>query len=264
MNALALAYFEPSRAKYWAMALVGLRQRSQGRAALPIRALFYVLILVIFSRIWSAIVPNAGDYVWYLAVADWVTLIQPRLFDSIQRDVRSGDVACMLGRPISYLGAKLAETFGELVPSFVVLALVGMVTAYALAGGWPSEPLGLFAALVLGLLASVLWQLANAWIGLCAFWLDDCTPVYWLWQKAAFVLGGLFVPLTLYPAWLQTLAGWSPFSAMIAGPASMVLRFDLELFVLLVAKLGASIVLAWHIVSFTYRRALRAIEVGGG
>jgi len=263
MTALALT-FEPSRAKYWAVALIALRHRSQARAALPLRALFYVLLLLIFSRIWSAVVPNAGDYVWYLAVADWVTLVQPRLFESIQRDVRSGDLACLLGRPISYLGSKLAEAFGELIPNIVVLGLVGALTAYTLAGGLPREPVGLFAALLLGLLASVLWQLANALIGLSSFWLDDCTPLYWLWQKAAFVLGGLFVPLALYPGWLQTLAGWSPFSAMIAGPASMVLRFDLELFVLLVAKLGASIVLAWHLLQFTYRRALRAIEVGGG
>jgi ABC-2 type transport system permease protein len=263
MTALAIP-FEPSRTKYWAVALIALRHRSQARAALPLRATFYVLLLLIFSRIWSAVVPNAGDYVWYLAVADWVTLIQPRLFDSIQRDVRSGDLACLLGRPISYLGSKLAEAAGELVPSFVALGLVGAVTAYALSGGWPHEPLGLFAALVLGLLASVLWQLANALIGLSSFWLDDCTPLYWLWQKASFVLGGMFVPLALYPAWLQTLAGWSPFSAMIAGPASMVLHFDAGIFVLLVAKLGASIVLAWHVLQFTYQRALRAIAVGGG
>jgi ABC-2 type transport system permease protein len=263
MTALALP-FQPSNAKYWAVALIALRQRSQGRAVLPIRALFYLLILVIFSRVWSAVVPNAGEYVWYLAVAEWVTLAQPRLFESIQRDVRNGDVVCLLGRPISYLGSKLAEAFGELIPNLVLLALVGAVGAYVIAGGWPSEPLGLFAALGLGLLASVLWQLCNAWIGLSAFWLDDCTPLYWLWQKAAFVLGGMFVPLELYPGWLQTVAGWSPFSAMIAGPASMALRFDLEMFGLLALKLGASIVLAWHVVQLTYRRALRAIEVGGG
>jgi ABC-2 type transport system permease protein len=263
MTALALT-LQPATNKYVAVALIALRQRTQARAALPMRAVFFALILVIFSRLWEAIVPNPGDYVWYLAVADWVTLMQPRLFDSIQRDVRSGDVTCMLGRPISYLGTKLAEACGELIPAFIVLALVGCGLAYLLSGGLPREPVGLLAALVLGLLGSVLWQLISAWIGLCAFWLDDCTPLAWLWQKAAFVLGGMFVPLTLYPEWLRTVAAWLPFSAMIGGPASMVLHFDLTLCGLLAAKLVASIVLAWHGLRFTYGRALRVIELGGG
>jgi ABC-2 type transport system permease protein len=165
---------------------------------------------------------------------------------------------------MSYLGTKLAEAAGELVPPFVFLGFVGCAVAYLLSGGWPHEPAGLLAALVLGLLASVLWQLCGAWIGLSAFWLEDCTPLYWIWQKLSFVLGGMFVPLALYPDWLRTLAGWLPFSAMIGGPASMVLHFDAGLCALLTAKLLASIVLAWHGLRFTYARALRAVVVGGG
>ena len=263
MTALALP-LSPARNKYLVIASIAFRQRAQARAALPVRALFYALILLIFSRLWAAVVPNAGDYVWYLAVAEWVTLIQPRVFESIQRDVRSGDVACMLGRPVSYLGTKLAEAAGELIASLLFLALCGFGLAYVLSGGLPHEPLGLFAALLLGVLASVLWQLCCAWIGLSAFWLEDCTPLYWVWQKLSFVLGGMFVPLSLYPEWLRTLCGWLPFSAMVGGPASMVLHFDAALFALLLAKLCASIVLAWHGLQLTYGRALRAIAVGGG
>ena len=48
--------------------------------------------------------------------------------------------------------------------------------------------------------------LSTAAIGLSAFWIVDTSPVYWIWQKLAFVLGGLLLPLELYPDWLRALA----------------------------------------------------------
>jgi ABC-2 type transport system permease protein len=148
--------------------------------------------------------------------------------------------------------------------SALVLGAVGMTTAFLLSGGLPREPIGLLAALLLAALGSVFWQLCSAIIGLTSFWLDDCTPLGWLWSKASFVLGGMFVPLELYPNWQRVLAGWSPFSALIAGPASMVLHFDPVLALLLALKLAASIALAAHGLRFTYARALRAVNLGGG
>lgn len=262
MTTLALTW-RPIESKYVEIAKVALRARASERAVLVLRSAFYVLILMVFSRLWAAIVPNSGDYVWYLAIAEWATLAHSRTFQSIERDVRSGDVTCMLARPVSYLATKLAEGAGELVTSLVVLAVVGSSTATVLAGA-PHDPVGLVAAVGLCLIGAVFTLLCSAWIGVTSFWLQDCTPLYWLWQKLMFVLGGMFVPLALYPGWLRTLAEWSPFSAMLGGPASMVLRFDPALAGLYALKLIACCVLAWHGMQWTYRRALRELELGGG
>jgi ABC-2 type transport system permease protein len=61
-------------------------------------------------------------------------------------------------------------------------------------------------------------------IGLLAFWIEDVTPVFWVWQKLLFVLGGLMLPIGLYPAWMQRLAGLTPFPVILAWPASFVLQ----------------------------------------
>ena len=45
---------------------------------------------------------------------------------------------------------------------------------------------------------------------LLAFWLQDVAPVYWVWQKLMFVLGGLMLPLELYPAFIQRAAAFTP------------------------------------------------------
>ncbi len=74
-----------------------------------------------------------------------------------------------------------------------------------------------------GLAASAL---VTAWylgIGLLAFWLQDVAPVYWVWQKLMFVLGGLMLPLELYPVFIQRAAAFTPFPTLLAAPASFML-----------------------------------------
>jgi ABC-2 type transport system permease protein len=265
MSALTLAAWRPAtRSKYVAVGLVALRQRLSERSILIARASFHVLVLVIFARLWAAVLDDARQHIWYLAVAEWVLLSQPRLFAEIERDVRSGDVACALARPTSYLWVKLTEGAAEMLLAMLVLGLTGGAAAFVLAGGWPVDPVGLLAAVLLGLLGGTFWLLCSAAIGLCAFWLQDCLPLYWIWQKAAFLLGGLFLPLELYPGWLRTLALATPFSAMVNGPARMVFGLDPVLATLLAVKLLASIVIAWLVLDVIHERALRTLSLNGG
>ena len=67
------------------------------------------------------------------------------------------------------------------------------------------------------IVAGVVSVFFHAAIGCAAFWLQDASPVYWIWQKFNFVLGGLILPLSLYPEWLQKVAYLSPFSALLNG-----------------------------------------------
>jgi ABC-2 type transport system permease protein len=221
--------------KYRALGLLSIRQRLSERAVLWGRILFYFIILFIFSRVWRAILmapgaePSIGgarqtlaSYVWYLALTEWIMLSQPSLYLDIESDVRNGDVAYQLSRPISYVGSKLAEGVGELLLRLAVLGVCGLVFARLFSGQWPSlERLGV-AALV-GVLASGVLLLSYAAIGLTAFWIYDCTPVYLIWQKLCFVLGGLMLPLGIYPQWLRAVAVHSPFPALLYGPGQLLM-----------------------------------------
>jgi ABC-2 type transport system permease protein len=230
----------PSLAKYLGVALLGARQRLEERAALYGRILFYFLILLIFTRLWEAVLgsgtaaagvgaqQDAASYVWYLAVTEWIMLSQPTLHLDIEADVRNGDVAYHLARPMSYAGAKLAEAFGEMAVRWVVLGASGVLFARLLSGQWPSAA-GLGLAGLVGCLASVVLLLSYAAIGLSAFWIHDCTSVYLIWQKLCFALGGLMVPLSIYPDWLRQLALCSPCAALLYGPGQLMMAPDWSL-----------------------------------
>jgi ABC-2 type transport system permease protein len=60
-------------------------------------------------------------------------------------------------------------------------------------------------------------------IGLAAVWAGAAAPLFWIWQKLLFVLGGMLIPLALYPEPLRTVARASPFAAMLFVPGSLAL-----------------------------------------
>ena len=252
-----------------AIAAASARQSLGMRAEILGRVAFYAAILLIYSRLWRAVPMPAGSgdpaaMLWYLAVTEWVLISLPSVHLEIERDVRTGDVAYLLPRPVSYLGAKLAEGAGQAAVRLGTLGLVGFPLAFALAGGLPADPRGLPLALALGLLASAFGLLAHAAIGTTAVWIQDVSPVYWIWQKSAFVLGGLILPLSLYPAWIRGFAAWTPFSALLYGPGSLAFGLDLA-----GAARSAALLVGWGLVaaaalSALWRRGLRVLDVNGG
>jgi ABC-2 type transport system permease protein len=260
----------PGFRSYWAVARIALRQRSGERLLWLSRVAFLGLVMLIFSRLWKALLPadapalSSADCIWYIAITEWITLAQPRLFLEIERDVRSGELAYQLGRPTSYLFSKLAEALAEQALGLVLLGVAGAGFAFWLAAGLPHAPSQLLWALPLGLVASLLNTLCSALIGLSAFWLVDCSPLAWVFQKLTFVLGGLMVPLALYPDWLRNVALATPFAALIHGPGQMALGVGHERALSALLSLCLWTALSGALLAWVYARGLRAVELHGG
>jgi ABC-2 type transport system permease protein len=123
----------------------------------------------------------------------------------------------------------------------------------------------LLAVVPLGLGASALITALHLGIGLLAFWLQDVAPVYWVWQKLMFVLGGLMLPLELYPALVQRAALFTPFPSLLASPASFVLGTS---HLVTPGALAATLVL-WSgaiaaALSVVLRLAMSKVTINGG
>ena len=253
------------------LALAGMRQTLAQRASWLGRALFIVLILIIFARLWEAVeaeghLPglSARDLIWYLAITEWIVIGIPQPHLAMEADVRSGEIAAVLSRPLPWLAAKVAEALGALLVRLAALGVAGFAAAWVLAGGLPREPAGLLLVLPLGLLAGILGTLCYALVGLTTFWLGDSTPVYWVFQKLCFLLGGLILPLAFYPDWLRGFAEWTPFAALLSGPGRMALGFDPALAVVTAALLVGWSLFACVLLAWGWGRALRRLDGAGG
>lgn len=233
------------------------------------RTAFLGVLLFIFGRLWHSVAADGGTqdaraYLWYLAVTEWVLLSVPGVHLDVMADVRSGDLAYRLSRPVSYVGTRVAEAMGTLFVRMAILGPASFAYAWIFSGGLPDDPRGLALGVPLGLLAGTFGVAAQAGIGLTAVWIQDVSPVYWVWQKLAFVLGGLILPLHLYPGWLRAFAAWTPFSAFLNGPARVAFGWDPA-----EAALTAASLLGWILatalgVRWLHRRALAVLDVNGG
>ncbi len=258
-----------SLGKYVAFARIAMAQARRGRAELYGRVVFFAVLLGVFSSLWHATreaglgVGEPARLVWYLACTEWVLLSAPLVHFDIQEAIRRGDVACQLGRPVSFVGAALADGLGTLLARAPILGATAIACAFALTGWMP--PAGTLATVaVFGASASALLTALYVGIGLLAFWLEDVTPVFWVWQKLLFVLGGLMLPIRLYPTMVRRIADVTPFPILLAGPASFVLGEG-------AATPGA---LAWRLalwcgltavaVCWLFRRAAAALTLNGG
>ena len=258
--------------KYAAVLGLAFRQQLSSRADLIARLLLYVVLMIVFSRLWVAVGEEGTATVgvgplelfWYFALTEIVAVGTPLLFLSIEEDVRRGDIAYRVGRPISYLGAKLAEGVGELLVRFTCLATLGLGAAWLLGGGLPGDPRGLLLALPLLLLGAGVMVVVQAGVGLSALWLQEATPLSWLMQKAMFVFGGLLFPIEIYPAWLETAAQWTPFSAIMHAPARLVFAYDPALAACTLVRIVAWGAVILGAVVLLYRRGLRDLSVNGG
>lgn len=253
------------------IALAGMRQTLAQRASWLGRSVFLVLILVIFERLWHAVeaegrLPglSARDLVWYLAVTEWIVIGMPQPHLAMEAEVRSGEIAAVLTRPVPWLAVKVAEALGALIVRLTALGLAGFAAAWLLAGGLPREPWGLALALPLGFLAGALGTLFYALVGLCTFWLGDCAPVAWVFQKLCFLFGGLILPLALYPDWLRAFSEWTPFAALLSGPGCLALGADLPHAAWTAAMLLVWLGVALGLLRWGWGRALARLDGAGG
>jgi ABC-2 type transport system permease protein len=256
--------------KYAACVRVAAAHARRTRGELYGRVVFFAVILGVFSSLWRAVaeagMPVPVDpkaLVWYLAATEWIVLSAPPIHIEIQEAVRRGDVACWLCRPVSFAAAAFAEGLGLLAMRAPLLGVTACVCAFLFTGWIP--PLGVLACTVpFGLAAAALITALHLWIGLLAFWLDDVSPVYWVSQKLLFVLGGLMLPIELYPDVMRYTAALTPFPSVLAGPASFVLQGNLAGSGALVRSLAIWSGVVALAVWWMFRRATAALTVNGG
>jgi ABC-2 type transport system permease protein len=214
-----------------AFARLGWRCAAAERLATTARCALNVLILAIFWAFWRATPLQELDrrdltpdrLIWYLAITEWIVFATGMPYRDIEDDIRSGALATGLSRPVGYAHACLAQWTGAVAFRLPTFAVVGFGAALWLSGVVPLAPAMLLGLLLSTVLAMAILHLSHLMIGLATTWTGSAAPLHWIWQKGLFVLGGLIIPLSLYPTPLRSLAEMSPFAAMLSAPASLAL-----------------------------------------
>ncbi len=234
-------------------------------------SIFLITCLIIFAHLWKIAAAKTGavnfkpeQLLWYIALNEWVLIAIPDIQEDMEHDLTSGRLAYLLPRPISYLGATFAEACGTLSVNLLVLGCVTFLFTWWQTGALPFQPVALLVTIMVGFASGVIAVMFRMLIGLSAFWLREVSPAFWIWEKLLFMLGGLMLPLTVYPQWIQTLAHFTPFPSILGQRSALVLDFSLNTSMTLIALL-----MGWGIFGLTclllvYRKGLRILNIEGG
>jgi len=238
------------------------------------RTTFMATILYIFMRLWTVVYARAAterlggltlqQMIWYLMMTESIFLSSPRVSMEIDEDVRTGRLAVQLLRPLSYAIARLAQGLGERIVRFGVNLAAGLAVAIVLAGPIPFSPLGLAMFAMVLPLAFVVEFLGFFAIGLCAFWLESTAGLTLIYSRLTMLLGGMLLPMEIFPSALQPIVRSLPFASMVYGPARVFVAADRAVFIHTLATQASAFLVFGAIAWAVQRAALKCIQSNGG
>jgi ABC-2 type transport system permease protein len=261
-------------AKVWGVLWITLVARLAYLGELLIRSLFMVLVLYVFTQLWRATSASIDvqtitgfsviQMIWYLAFTEAIAMSTSLRYEEVDRDVRSGDIAYRLARPMPYPAFHLGAYLGDRLVRFAITLALGVVVARVVAGPVSLQPLSVLAALLAAVVGFCADWVITFTLALLAFWFEDTSGLQLLYRRAVMLLGGMLVPLEAYPHWLAEVCRALPFRYIMYEPARLFVAPTAQgLADLLLAQLalGAAGLLPLLLV---YRRGLRRASAQGG
>lgn len=257
--------------KYLSVFLISFKHALKNYKALLGLSIFLMTCLVIFAHLWKVAAIKTGmsgfnpdRLLWYIAFNEWVLISIPDTAEDMEQDLRSGRLAYLLPRPISYLAATFSEAMGTLTVNLLFLGVVTFSFTWWQSGILPFQFSGLLLSIGFGFAAGIVAVIFQMLVGLSAFWIREVSPFYWIWEKLLFMLGGLILPLTVYPQWMQTVAHLTPFPAILGERSALALEFNIERITALCVSLAVWGCIGVLSLLFVYRKGIRILNVEGG
>ncbi|MGW5384094.1 ABC transporter permease [Nocardia sp. NPDC003963] len=137
--------------------------------------------------------------------------------------IRTGDIAIDFLRPVDVQLGNLASDLGRalctLIPRGIPSLLVGALTFGLVLPGTPESYLLGLLSVVLAAAISFLSLFVLTTVG---FWVVETRGLRTLYQTCGPFLAGLFVPVHVFPDWLQVIAGCTPFPSMLQVPVDVL------------------------------------------
>ena len=236
------------------------------------KAIFILLILFIFINIWKTIYSGSvaiegftiAMMIWYLLMTESIVTSASPVVKDVNREIQSGEIAYQLNKPYNYVFYHLAKSFSSRIIGFFITFLIGAVLIYFMVGGislsWITLPL-LIITIILALILDFFMMMS---IALLAFWFEDTNSFRWIYDKILFTIGGMLVPIEIFPKWLANISNVLPFSFVAYHPAKLFVNFDLSNFLKVSGIQVVYIIIFLSIALILYKVGARRVNINGG
>jgi len=238
------------------------------------RQVFLVVIMFVFVQLWRTTYGWEGastiegfslaQMIWYLALSESLVMGMPRSAADIDSEVKSGSLAYTLTKPYKYPWFHYARYMSDaLVRFFANLLVAGGVTWIMV--GPPTFTAVSFAA---GLSCVVLAYTLDFWVqfslGILAFWTEDTWAFRFIYSRVTMLLGGMMLPLEVFPGWLRRIADALPTAQIVYGPVITFVKYEGDGLIRVLARQGAWIATFYCIGILLYGMGVKRLSVQGG
>lgn len=211
---------------------------------------------------------NGADYnsaLWSMFIYFCVmTLSTRKIYNLIMNDVKSGNVEMFLNRPVNYVFFSFYKQLGSGLYSFFIISLLGSFLM-VLFVGLPEVNLAIFIPtfIITFILGVILALIIYSIIGLLSFFMQDVRPVFWITDKIVMVLGGSYLPISLFPPIMKFIAFVSPFGAINFTSSTVYNSWNDEFLIRILIQFGWVIVFAF-LLMIVYKKAREKSMINGG
>ncbi|MFI4963451.1 MAG: ABC transporter permease [Legionellales bacterium] len=260
--------------KYIALATISAKSSLAYFGEVMAVVIFLTVVLFILLKLWQAAYLYQGQkllgglglvqMMMYLMITEACTMSATRIADLVDEDVRTGIITAQLVRPIYYTLAQLSRNLGERGVRFATNLVLGSLVIFMLIGKLQLNPSAFLMLLIVMPLAFTIDFLGNFMIGLTAFWIENSSGFALLYSRLSWILGGMLLPMDLFPSWCHDLLYILPFSQVLYGPARLFVDPSWGQLVSLVIRQLISILFMSFLMWIVYRRAMRQVFSNGG
>ncbi|MEQ6900760.1 ABC-2 family transporter protein [Nocardioides sp. YIM 152588] len=218
---------------YWRILVAGFRRQSTYRLAalggLVANVTFGLLkVSILFATVEAAGGELAGYDVATMSTYIWLSqglLGSVNLFgrSDLAERIKDGQVAVDFLRPVDVHAASVVNEVGQALFALIPRGLPSVLIGALLVGMAGPPSLSAYLLGAVSLLLGIVVSAATVYlVGVSGFWLVETRGVQVLYMVVSGFLAGLYVPIYLFPAWLQALAQATPFPAMMMYPVDVL------------------------------------------
>ncbi len=229
---------------------------------------FIVFLLYAYIFKLSGGVINGVDYkttMWSMFIYFCIMVLNIRKIDNlIMNEVKSGNVEMFMNKPTNYLFLSFYKIIGQGIFSFAFISVVGAIIM-AVTVGVPNLNLVVFIPtfIITLFLGQILALFIYSLIGLMAFFIQDIKPIHWIVDKVVMILGGSYLPISMFPKFMKIAAFVSPFGAINFASSTVYATWNNEF----VVRIGLQLV--WIIIfglllSVVYKKSKEKAMINGG
>ena len=221
---------------YWRLLVAGFRRQSAYRLAalggLVANLTFGLLkVAILFATVRAAggtlhgyTTESMSTYVWLSQGMLGSVNLSGRTDLALR--VKDGQVAVDFLRPVDLQAATVATESGmalfALLPRGLPSVLLGALTVGI---AMPTSPVFYLLGAVSMILGIVISAATVYLIAVLGFWLIETRGLQILYMLASGFLGGLYVPIALFPQWLRIVATATPFPSIMMYPIDVLSGF---------------------------------------